>query len=295
MSDIISLYTSGRSTNAPWVTQHAVVGSNKLAVARVENNPAGHYPDPPMHEYILNFVTTPVKHVKLDLGAGAFSDRHTTPGVFTVAPPNVATDYQVDDSFGLIVIGLPPKLIEEANLNSRGATRPDLEVLHTRHNNDTLTAHLVKALYAEATTGNPHGALYIDHLSHLLAAHLFVVAGQAAPRPRAHSLSKMQGERIAQAMEDQMDERVTVSDLAALVDMDVFQFSRAFRARFGETPYKNLLLRRIARAEDMLRHSDAGLAEIAYACGFSSQSHMTSAFRKYADSTPGAVRRNARI
>lgn len=236
MRDMISLYTSDESKNAPWVTQQAVMGSNRLAVARLENNPPGHYPDPPVNEYVLKFLTKGVKQSKLDLGAGTFIDRNYTPGVFTLAPPNVDTDYQIDDSFSLIVIGIPKRLIEDAHLNGRGPAHPDLEPLHTRHARHALTTHLVKALCAEARAGNPHGALYADRLSHLLASHLFVAAGQATPRPRAHSLSAAQADLIVQAMEDQMDMRVTFVDLATRLDMNVFQFSRAFRARFGETP-----------------------------------------------------------
>jgi AraC family transcriptional regulator len=44
--------------------------------------------------------------------------------------------------------------------------------------------------------------------------------------------------------------------------------------------------RRIALAERLLSANELGVAEIAVACGFSSQAHLTLAFRKQTCLTP---------
>ncbi|MEO0362549.1 MAG: helix-turn-helix domain-containing protein [Pseudomonadota bacterium] len=44
----------------------------------------------------------------------------------------------------------------------------------------------------------------------------------------------------------------------------------------------------------MLSETDASIAEIALACGFSSQSHLTSAFSKRVGAAPGVYRRTVR-
>ncbi|MEL6792518.1 MAG: helix-turn-helix domain-containing protein [Pseudomonadota bacterium] len=48
------------------------------------------------------------------------------------------------------------------------------------------------------------------------------------------------------------------------------------------------------RARDMLIASDAPLAEIAFATGFSSQSHLSTAFKKRTGESPRAFRLRAR-
>ena len=49
---------------------------------------------------------------------------------------------------------------------------------------------------------------------------------------------------------------------------------------------------RLRRTKCMLAGTDHSFADIAYACGFSSQAHMTTAFRKNLGTTPGAYRRD---
>jgi AraC-like DNA-binding protein len=49
---------------------------------------------------------------------------------------------------------------------------------------------------------------------------------------------------------------------------------------------------RIHRARELLSLTERPLAEIAYACGFSSQSHMTSWFRRKHGVTPKQFRRS---
>ena len=49
--------------------------------------------------------------------------------------------------------------------------------------------------------------------------------------------------------------------------------------------------RRIAHAEKLLSANELGVAEVALACGFSSQAHLTLAFRKQTGLTPAEYRR----
>jgi AraC family transcriptional regulator len=46
------------------------------------------------------------------------------------------------------------------------------------------------------------------------------------------------------------------------------------KARTGRSPYNLVIEKRIERACAMLRDTDASIAEVACACGFSSQQHM---------------------
>ncbi|WP_353744374.1 helix-turn-helix domain-containing protein [Roseovarius sp.] len=48
--------------------------------------------------------------------------------------------------------------------------------------------------------------------------------------------------------------------------------------------------RRVERAKELIRNGEP-LAQVAAACGFASQSHMTRAFRNGTGATPGAWRR----
>ena len=56
------------------------------------------------------------------------------------------------------------------------------------------------------------------------------------------------------------------------------------------TPYQYVLDKRIERAQLMIETTSLSLAQISFASGFSSQSHMTDVFRAKLGMTPGKVR-----
>ncbi|MFJ5369721.1 helix-turn-helix transcriptional regulator, partial [Bosea sp. CER48] len=55
------------------------------------------------------------------------------------------------------------------------------------------------------------------------------------------------------------------------------------------SPYNYLVMRRLDRARRMLAQS-ASLVDVAFACGFSDQSHLTRQFRRAYGVTPGRWR-----
>jgi AraC family transcriptional regulator len=89
------------------------------------------------------------------------------------------------------------------------------------------------------------------------------------------------------------DRPTALADLAAVAGLSVFHFARVFKQSAGESPHVFVLRRRIERAKRLLSQSRLPLREIAPACGFSSQSHLTARFRKLTGVTPRGYRRIA--
>jgi AraC family transcriptional regulator len=83
---------------------------------------------------------------------------------------------------------------------------------------------------------------------------------------------------------------VLISDIADAFGILPYQFTRRFKAQFGETPREHLMRRRLEHARQMLSETLKPLAEIAFECGFSSQAHMTSTFSKTYGTSPGRIR-----
>jgi AraC family transcriptional regulator len=73
--------------------------------------------------------------------------------------------------------------------------------------------------------------------------------------------------------------------------LSVSQFSRAFRRTMGVAPHKWLLTRRVEVAKDRLRDNLLSLPDVALACGFADQSHLTRVFTRIVGLSPGAWRR----
>jgi len=57
------------------------------------------------------------------------------------------------------------------------------------------------------------------------------------------------------------------------------------------SPYRFVIERRLARARQMLLGSDQPISDIAFACGFSSQQHLTSTMSAKLGETPRRLRR----
>jgi AraC-like DNA-binding protein len=75
-----------------------------------------------------------------------------------------------------------------------------------------------------------------------------------------------------------LDEAFSLRELEQATGHDRWQLSRDFRAMFGSSPYRYLILRRLEKAQGMLLEGRTG-AEVAAACGFSDQSHFGRQFR----------------
>ena len=79
---------------------------------------------------------------------------------------------------------------------------------------------------------------------------------------------------------------LTVSELAEVVGMSQYYFSKLFKMSTGTTPHQYVMRQRVERAQEQLRESRTPLAEVATLVGFETQSHFTSVFRRLVGVTP---------
>ena len=113
-----------------------------------------------------------------------------------------------------------------------------------------------------------------------------VVTKQIAPLP--HAILR----RVKKYMEEHLQDKLSLDELAHETDYSRAHFLRMFRAATGKTPHQYLTERRIERAKSMLLEAKKiSLIDVAARCGFSSQSHLTRVFRKHVGATPSEFKR----
>lgn len=96
--------------------------------------------------------------------------------------------------------------------------------------------------------------------------------------------------RVLHHIEECLQRRLPVGELAHLVGMDPDAFSRRFRLRHGVPPARYVLERRIAVASDRLRLTAESIDSVAADCGFANRFHFTRAFTRIMGRAPAAWR-----
>lgn len=172
-----------------------------------------------------------------------------------------------------------------------GAAAPPAVV----NGSDPVIAALLRSLRDETAAGYRLDTAYLEHLAAVTLLRLARLDGPAAtadaPRPaRGPALGGRALARVQDYIEANIGSDIALSDLAALLGMPVDSFARRFRAATGLAPYAYVIERRVRHAETLLRTTDREIAAIAIALGFSSQSHLTTTFRRVLGTTPRAYR-----
>jgi YesN/AraC family two-component response regulator len=91
-------------------------------------------------------------------------------------------------------------------------------------------------------------------------------------------------------IDNHFHEKVSLSKVAENCGMEATSFSRAFKNENGSTFREYLLRYRVKKAAELLRHTDAGVLEIACAVGFNDPSQFTRMFKRYFGATPSGFR-----
>lgn len=93
-------------------------------------------------------------------------------------------------------------------------------------------------------------------------------------------------EMAVEYIDDHFAEKLTLAQVACAVSLSTIYFHNIFKASTGQTLHDYIEQKRIRKAIDLMQTTDMTLAEIAYFCGFSSQSYFNYAFKRRMDTTP---------
>lgn len=89
---------------------------------------------------------------------------------------------------------------------------------------------------------------------------------------------------------DHLDRDISVELLARQAMLSPFYFSRLFKRETGFTPHRYLVMVRLDYSRYLLRSSPLTVKEVAFRCGFNSESHFCTCFRQQLGMTPQKYR-----
>ncbi|MEL6384825.1 MAG: AraC family transcriptional regulator [Cyanobacteria bacterium J06626_18] len=176
---------------------------------------------------------------------------------------------------------------ESAAINVDGVDlRPEFRVRHPQ------IEQLGDMLFSEIKNGGLAGQLYVESLTNVLAVQLLrnFSTVQSCPIPYAEGLSDRQLQQVTSYINDCLGQDIRLSDLAELLKISKFQFSRRFKHSMGIAPHQYVLHQRLEQAKHLLKATDLTVMEIAISCGFSSHSHLGKLIRQHTGLSPKAYR-----
>lgn len=134
------------------------------------------------------------------------------------------------------------------------------------------------------------GRLKAESLTCLLVSELVQThTGLGQPEPKS-GLGGYTFNKIKEYVHEHCDEDLSLEKLSTIAGVSTFHFSRMFKLDSGVSPHQYVLQSRIERARSMLVSSRSSISDIAFTVGFSSQSHMTEAFKRVVGTTPSRYR-----
>lgn len=98
-------------------------------------------------------------------------------------------------------------------------------------------------------------------------------------------------QNVKEYISENLNENLTVSSLAEIVNMSSSHFSRIFKHKTGFSPYDYVLISRLNRAKYLLQVTDMTVASIAYEVGFNSESNFIYFFTENEGISPGKFRK----
>lgn len=97
-------------------------------------------------------------------------------------------------------------------------------------------------------------------------------------------------QRAIEFIEHRFRDAVPYSEIASAAGLSGYSLARHFRNKTGISIRHYIIRRRVQYAINLIANTEKSLAEIAFESGFSSQSHMSTAFRKHTGRTPKSHR-----
>lgn len=154
-----------------------------------------------------------------------------------------------------------------------------------------LSATLIKDAFTDAVFGD----FYEETIGLAIVARLTQVrAPQSNVCKKAVSpLASWRLQRVLDFAEAHLSGAITLADMAKVSGITCMHFAAQFRAKTGMRPHEYVLRMRIERAQNLLLDPEHSLIDIAQACGFRSQPHFTSVFKRFVGAPPQQWRRSA--
>jgi AraC family transcriptional regulator len=223
------------------------------------------------------------------------SSRVIPPGGMFMMPGGMDFGVRVDATLQSLHLYLRRAVLEEVAGDLVGGDPAHVEILSRFGDSDPLIERLMLGVRDVLYDDDPSATVYVDYLARAIIARLIRRHSSVALARGPATASTRNGSRqIGNAidfMEANLEHSLDLPKIAEATGLSPSHFARRFRSMVGVAPHQYLMQIRIDRAKRLLSETDRGIAEIAFACGFANQEHLTRLFKRSCGLTPAGFRK----
>lgn len=250
---------------------------------------------PETQELTLSVHLGGARRVRVYTESG-LSRTFSRPGDITLIPRGRSIHYRTDGRVDFATVHFSPRSACVAR-DRIGAGLLDLShcLFALR---DAYVVATVQTLMRATSTSSPDGKRYFVKLLDALTWHLARVVDEGdaeavrLPASAAASCPASAGANfdvVIDWIEANLAEKLPLDALADRAGVGRTTFAQQFARRFGCSPHRYILLRRMEKARALLQEGRLRVTEIAYDLGFSSQSHFSTAYKAVTGESPRDV------
>jgi AraC family transcriptional regulator len=274
---------------ATW-TSHGL-GWRSVLLDAFENVPAGDVSTPALDHHAVVVQTGAPLRMRQER-SGSRDDRLLVTGDALIVSRGRAATWTFDRPLDVLYVFVPTWLLTAAARELGRGRAVDVEIVDSFHVETPALAAMSLLLLEELKQGvQPGQSLLVDSLAGAMAVQLLRNHGAFDLRDRvAAPLDDTRLRRVLAYIEEHLAGRLDLDTLAGIALVSRFQFPKMFKRAVGESPHRYVVGRRLDMAARLLSSSSLRIADVAAACGFADQSHMTRLFRSRYQTTPAAYR-----
>jgi len=272
--------------NLPWLSDGAF-GERAIQI-QLHRQPAWNCPEHTFQQHVVSIHHFRERARSVRSFAGRRQNEWLGEGDVVIMPANVPHTDSWDKPGEFTLLILDPASVARIAEDSVDPSR--IEILPRFAMRDGFIHQIGTALETELRSGGSGIQLYVDSLAAALSAQLLRNHSSLSRLAEPSSSNHNQVRRAAEFIQDNSQQNLRLSDVAAVAHLSEFHFARLFRQIMGISPHKFLIERRIEHAQGLLRTTKLPVEEIAHRAGFSNQSHFTAHFRRIVGTTPRLYR-----
>ena len=129
--------------------------------------------------------------------------------------------------------------------------------------------------------------LAVTSIAHLLKNHAHHLENESA---RFEGLPMGKLKRLDEFITQQINQNITVDQLADVLGFSRSYFSKVFKATIGLSPYQYIVKHRMEKARELLLTTNLPIIQIGFEVGIDNQSQFSQVFKRYHSLSPSEMR-----